>query len=398
MSMLILPISIIILETLGESYMIKQKLFVYVAFILLLTQQSVYSQKQNAKTGCVWMWGKTFNSQPMDSIINNLKYNYVKEVYLLVKGERGTLTDSSNLHDFIAKAHANDIKVHFWYIVARDGKFLTKHPESCVYHCPNPALGFTAPYPDTLSEIHFTDINFFYPGYKEYMLKNMHYLITNFDCDGIHLDNIRYTDIFLSFDDYSLRNAESLGCNTKRLLELCNKDYDYYIAKGGLVKLYSCGDKDVVAWVNMRKNIIYDYVKSTKDLIETIKPGLPLTAAFLPEGADDPDLGDVYFAQNYAQNAPLLSMISPMSYFKDCGHPISWLKTITENAIKLVGPNCKIFNGIQTYNGVTTEQIEEEINCSLEGGAVGIIAFKYDSILPDDWKVIKKAFREMQGF
>ncbi len=372
----------------------KKQLILFLLFFFL-SQQSMFSQKPDTKAGCVWMWGKTFNVQPMDTIVNTLKDNYVKEVYLLVKGERGTLTDSSNLHNFINKAHANDIKVHFWYIVARDGKFLSKHPESCVYHCPNPALGFTSPYPDTLSEIHFPDINFFYPGYKEYMLKNISYLLTNFDCDGIHLDNIRYTDIFLSFDDYSLQKAESMGCNTKRLLELCNKDYDYLIAKGGLVKLYSGGDKDVVAWVNMRKNIIYDYVKSTKELIEKIKPGFPLTAAFLPEGADDPDLGDVYFAQNYSQNAPLLDMISPMSYFKDCGHPISWLKAVTEEAIKLVGPKCKIFNGIQTYNGVTTEQIEEEIKCSLEGGSAGIIAFKYDSISADDWKVIKKAYKEM---
>jgi uncharacterized lipoprotein YddW (UPF0748 family) len=282
------------------------------------------------------------------------------------------------------------MKVHFWYIAGGDKKFLSAHPDAHLYHCPKPSIGFESSYPDSGE-----NVNWLYPGYKEYVLNNISYFLNNFDLDGIHLDVIRFTNLTYSFDKYSLEKAESLGINTKRILGFFNENYDLYVPKGGvinggLVKLYKEGDPDVTAWVNMRKNIIYDYIKSIKDLIRKEKSGLPLTAAFMPEAAIDPEMADVYYAQSYSLNSPLLDVIAPMAYFKSFDETPAWLKKIAEGAVKQVDPKCKIYNGIQTFDGVTPEQVKEQVLYSLEGGASGIVVFRYGTTSKEAWEIIKQ--------
>jgi uncharacterized lipoprotein YddW (UPF0748 family) len=116
-----------------------------------------------------------------------------------------------------------------------------------------------------------------------------------------------------------LQKADSLGCNTQRLLNFFVNDYNYYAYNEGFVQLYFNGDADVVKWVEMRKNIVYDFIHSIKELVEKEKPGIKLTAAFMPEGATDPQWGDAYYSQNYTLLSPLLDIIAPMAYFKDYG-------------------------------------------------------------------------------
>ncbi|MDP4196662.1 MAG: family 10 glycosylhydrolase [Bacteroidota bacterium] len=342
----------------------------------------------NVSTRGVWIYGSTLLKEKSDSIAAKLANNNVNAVYLLVKGTSGQKTPAANLTDFITAAHAKKIKVHLWIAIAQDDNFLASNPDAHVYHCPKPSLGYTSPYRDNGS-----GVNLLYPGYKQYVLDNIKYFLTNFDCDGIHLDYIRYSHLVYSFDKYQLHRADSLGCNTQRLIKLFNDNYDNYAAGDGFVNLYSSGDSDVVKWVNMRKNIIYDYIKSIKDLITQTKPNVELNAAFMPEGAIDPVYADVYYSQNYSLNSPLLSMISPMAYFKDYNKTTDWLTTVTEKAKQAVDPKCNITMGIQAYNGVTSAQISEQISNSLKAGAFGLIAFRYETITADQWPVIKEKFK-----
>ena len=367
---------------------------IWIAFVFTcLFCVSLLAQEQNSITSAVWISG-AFGEQPASTIVKSLSDNYIQEVYLLVKGGAGRMVDSTRLTEFITTAHAQNIKVCFWYIVGDDNKFLSSHPDAHLYHCPKPSIGFVSPYPDSGS-----NVNFLYPGFKEYVLDQVNYLLANFDCDGIHLDVIRYTNLTFSFDKYSLQKGKSLGIDTKRLLDFFVQDYDYYVPKGGVKKggfvdLYINGDKDVVGWVNMRKNIIYDYIKSIKDVIQKVKPEVPLTAAFMPEATLTPDIADVYYAQSYSLNSPLLDMIAPMAYFKAFDEPTSWLKSITEGALKQVGSECKIFAGVQSYDGTTPEELKEEILYALEGGASGIVIFRYATTTPEQWDAVKEIFKE----
>mgnify|MGYP003744613833 FL=1 len=369
-----------------------QFLFLVVAFAALFQ----YQLFANTPTRGFWMWGSSLTNSNITSIVNKLSDNYANEVYLLVKGTNGTKTDPTILTNFITQAHAKSIKVHLWYCVFQDNVYLISHPDARVYHCPNPAAGYNRPYRmDSESYV-----NPLYPGYKEYVLNNIGYFLNNFDCDGIHLDYIRYGHLVYSFDSYSLKKAADLGCDTTRLLSFFNTSLNYqiYAVGSGFVNLYSQKDSDVVKWVNMRKDAISDYISAIRDTIEKVKPGIKLTAAFMPEGVGNPNSSDVHYAQNYTLHSTWLDMIAPMSYFKSYDQPTSWLQSITSNAIDRVVSTCKITAGLQAFGGVTATELDEQIVYALEGGSHGVLIFKYEDITDNNkWNVIKNRFQSLSA-
>jgi len=350
------------------------------------TLSSLYQVEISQRPIAVWMWGSVLSNEDIQTIVNKLVENKVKKTYLLVKGTAGTRTPADKLTDFITKAHAEGIEVHLWFMINEDGVYMAANPNAGIYHCPKPSVS-TDPYP-----MNDNSVNLLYPGYKEYVLDHIAYFLTNFDCDGIHLDAIRFGHFVYSFDQYSLQRAVSLGCNTTRLLSFFDTEPNYttYATNNGFVNLYINEDQDVVKWVNMRKDVILDYIEAVKETIEQLKPGLKLSAAFMPEGATDPKYADVFYAQNYALHSTVLDMISPMAYFKAYGKPTSWLQTITQGAKNLVDPQCEIYSGVQGYDGVTASQMNEQIQYSFSGGAQGIIVFRYGTITEDSWEIIKE--------
>jgi uncharacterized lipoprotein YddW (UPF0748 family) len=367
----------------------KLTAFILLAFICIF--QSLNCTGEWSPVRGVWIWGQTFTSSNIQSIINKLNENSVNEIYLLVKGTGGTKTDATKLTNIISSAHAKSIKVHLWYIVFQDDVYVNTNPDAHVYHCPKPDVD-VRPYRMSTSAV-----NPFYPGYKKYVLNNIGYFLNNFDCDGIHLDNIRYDHLVYSFDIYSLQKAASLGCDTTRLLGFFNTTpgYTANVQNNGFINAYSNNDADVVTWVNMRKNAVAEYISAIRDTIEKVKPGIKLTAAYMPEGAYNSNISDVHYGQNYAQHSTLLDMISPMAYFKSYGQKTSWLKSVTQSAINRVDPKCKISAGVQAFDGVTATELEEQISYSMEGGSHGVLIFRYGTITTDSWDVVKSKFEEL---
>ncbi|MEW6508558.1 MAG: family 10 glycosylhydrolase [Bacteroidota bacterium] len=375
----------------------RTKINRYLLLVLLLFSFfQVHIYAQSTTTRGVWLWGRTLDSESSKTVVNKLKDNYINKVYLLVKGTAGIKISPAILKQFITDAHAEGMEVHLWYIVSEDSTYISANPDAVVYLAPKPGTN-NKPYPRTGKVV-----NLLYPGYKDYVMDNIRYYLENFDCDGIHLDEMRYYNLVHSFDQYHLARADSLGINTQRLLNFFNENYDYYAPKGGVVddggfvNLYKSGDEDVTGWVNMRNNIVYDYFKSVKDLIQLVKPGIPLTAAFMAEASVTPEAADVYYAQNYSLHSPLIDEIMPMAYFLEYDEPTTWVKEVTEGAIKQVEPKYKISIGIQTYDGVTPEQVKEQIDYSWDGGSPGIVIFRYCSTTPEHWKVVKEMFKKMK--
>jgi uncharacterized lipoprotein YddW (UPF0748 family) len=370
--------------------MYKRILPAVISFILLFSMFSTQASAgtPTVKTRGVWMWGSTLGSADSKTIVDKLTANYVNKVFLLVKGSAGTKTSSAALTDFVTAAHKAGVEVHFWYIVGDDDLYLTSHADAHIYHCPKPGTNLN-PYKNT-----DTKVNLLYPGYKQYVLDNIKYFLQNYACDGIHLDVIRYTHLVYSFDTYQLAKAQSMGCDTARILNLFRNDYAN-MTGSGFQSLYTSGDPDVVKWITMRKNIIYDYINSVKDLISQVKPGIELSAAFMPEGAYDTDLADIYYAQNYAQNSPVLDEISPMAYFNSYGESPSWLKKVATSAISHVSNNCKISMGYQTFDNVTADQVKYQVQYALEGGAFGAVNFRYETTTDSQWVYIKDFYKKL---
>lgn len=358
----------------------------FVFFSLLFSGCNPEKTDTIGVTQGVWMWGSAISDEDVQSVVNKLVQSNIHHVYFLVKGTNGKKNTADKLTEFIEAAHDKKIKVHFWYIINEDNAYIAANPQASVYHCPNPSVN-TKPYPMDNNKV-----NLLYPPYKEYVLDNIRYFLTNFSCDGVHLDYIRYSHFVYSFDPYSLQKATSLGCNTTRLLGFFDTEPNYtnLVTNNGFVNLYIDKDPDVVTWVEMRKEVISDYIEAIRSTMEQIKPGLPLSAAFMPEGATDPTYSDVFYAQNYKLHSTILDMISPMAYFKSFEKSTDWLQTITERAKALVDPHCQIYSGVQAFDDVTSDQLKEQIQYSFDGGADGIIVFRYGTITADKWMAVKE--------
>ncbi|MEW6508557.1 MAG: T9SS type A sorting domain-containing protein [Bacteroidota bacterium] len=360
-------------------------------FILLITvwlQSNLLAQNIVTKTRGVWLWGSTLSQQGSSTVVNKLKDNYVNKVYLLVKGTAGTKISESLLNQFITDAHAKGIEVHLWYIISEDGAYISANPDAVVYFSPKPGTN-NNPYRRT-----GTVVNLLYPGYKDYVMNNIGYYLKNFNCDGIHLDETRYYHLRHSFDQHHLKKANSLGIDTARVLNLFRNDYDN-IATTGFIDLYASGDSDVVKWVNMRKDVIYDYTKSVKDSIQKIKPGIKLSSAFMAEASYHPNTADVHYSQNYSLHSPLLDEIIPMAYYSLYGKTTLWVKEVTAGAVSRVSSNCKISTGYQTFDPTTSKEVKEQIQYALEGGTFGLVNFRYGSTSDAEWAVIKEEYKKI---
>jgi uncharacterized lipoprotein YddW (UPF0748 family) len=372
------------------------RLAIVMLFSLLIIFPTKAQQNNVSKSRAVWMWGSTISSGNHQTIVNKLSDNHVNEVFLLVKGIAGTRTPAETLRNFINLVHDKNIKIHLWLVIGQDEVFYYSNRNSSVYHNPNPKL-VVASNPETqkyMNPYSMNDerINFLYPGYKEYVLDHIKYFLNNFNCDGIHLDYIRYAHLVYSFDQQHLERAASIGCDTAKILNMFRDNYAYYATNSGWISVYKTGDPDVVKWVEMRSQIVYEYIEAIKDTIEKYKPYVELTASFMPEGATGPSDAEPHYSQNYALNSPLLSRIFPMAYFLSYGNSPSWTQTVTTRAINLVSQNCKIVTGVQAFNGVTPDQMSSQINLCLQAGSHGIVIFKYEDITEAQWAVIKPLF------
>ena len=352
-------------------------------FLFILSQANISATPDKVKG--IYLYSSTLSTQGVDSVVNRLEDNSIEQVYLLVKGTSGTMIDSTLLADFITAAHTKGIEVHLWYGISQDAVFMGLYPDAVIYHCPKPGTS-NDPYPMTNDAN--GRLNFLYPGYKQYVLDKIAYLLNNFNCDGIHLDNIRYHHLVYSFDQYHLKLADSLGVDTARVLNLFRNDYAN-MTGAGWINMYATGDTDAVKWVDMRKNVIYDFISSIKEEIEQLKPSIELSASFTPELNDD---AMVHYSQDYTLNSPLLDRIMPTALIVDYGQSPSWVKTVTEGAIALVDPNCKITTGYQISSGVSTSQLSDEITNAMNGGAHGVVGYRFGNISNDQWAIIQNLY------
>jgi len=261
---------------------------------------------------CIRMSASTDLIGDNQAVVDKLAANYVNEVQIWIKSSAGT-KNTGNLNDFIPKAHAAGVKVVLIYTVNQDDSYMSTHPGAHIYHSPGPAGpgDKTRPYAMTT-----TYVNLLYPGYKEFVANDIASLVTAYDVDGICLENLRYTHLVYSFDTYSLQRAAALGCDTTHLLSYFSPaNYATYItanASAAYIDLYATTpDPDVVTWVNMRKGVLSEYITAIRAAIESIKPGIQLSALYSEEPALNVQGPVVHYGQDYALHSTLLDVISP---------------------------------------------------------------------------------------
>ena len=164
-----------------------------------------------------------------------------------------------------------------------------------------------------------------HPKVNSYLLTVFNDLIQNYDLDGLHLDYVRFHD-----SDYG-QNPIALYNFQKEI---------------GVSDLISFNASQSSQWNDYRRKAVTDLVRETKNLIQSVKPNISLTAAVKPNLYQARERffqeWDVWLAAGYLDKAIV------MNYTKD-------LKDFAAN-IDIMYDNLpskyrkKIVMGIATYN------------------------------------------------
>jgi len=172
-------------------------------------------------------------------------------------------------------------------------------------------------------------------AYKETLLSFISNITTNYSISGIHLDYIRYS---------------GSGSNAA------------YLNSGGT-------------------GAITSFVANVTSTVKSIKPKFAVSAALMPEGAENAK----YYGQDYSQLSQYLDFLVPMIYKGNYKQDTSW---IGEKVSYIVAnSNGKpVVAGLQTYESdndttpIPASELQNDINTAISNGASGYALFRYGLI------------------
>lgn len=337
----------------------------------------------------VWLWGSSVYDLGTDGakiITDQLKQYGFTDIFLLVKGTNGTVAYNSKialqlahpdrdiLKEVIDQAHQKGIKVHAWFILNTDTTWAKAHPEDRMVHItkgPN-----TSGYISPLSS-----------AYRSYVESLVREVVQNYDVDGIQMDGARYTHIAYGFNEnYEIPQAEKLGINVDRVKDLINQTY--YTAKDGksIFEAYDNGDKDVVGWVNLRKNAYESFTNEIKNIVKSTNPELRFSDALMPEGAynsnflvaqnDSKTFAEVHYGVDYNDLSKIYDFVAPMLYCNDYGKSPQWTGVLYKNTADIFGKD-RVVAGLQAYSPATSSSLADSVNYIAESGGNSLSLFRF---------------------
>lgn len=328
----------------------------------------------------VWLWGATVRELGPDGaavIAEQLADFGFDDVFLLVKGTAGTVgyasevavTNSSHqgtefdvLQAMITEGHKRGLKIHAWYVVNSDAAFLAAYPDEGMFHYRRGLDG------ERVSPISIS--------YRRYLQDLIAEVVKNYDIDGIHLDYVRYPHAVFGFSDTELSLAGEYGIDVEYIKQLIEATFYDPADNVTIFQALQNGDPEVIKWVEYRSKIITDLAQELKDVVAEAGADLVYSAALMPEGATDEVFAAIHYGQLYEPFGDIFDLVIPMAYWKDFGQEPSWVGTVTENTVRLVG-NSKTYAGLQAYSILGSRSLEVAHQSALQNGADGIVLFRY---------------------
>ena len=348
-------------------------------------------ETKDTKTKGVWLWGSTVYNQGANgakTVTDQMKQYGFTDIFLLVKGTSGAVgydsktalkvahTDRDVLHEVIDEAHKKGIKVHAWFCIDCDAAWAAVHPEDMMVHItkgPDPSKNRISP----LS-----------PAYREYTENLIREVVQNYDIDGIQLDYIRYPHIAYGFNEnYEIAKAKDAGINVDNVRDVINQTYYNTDSDGkAIFESYDRGDKDVVGWVNLRRNAVDSFAGEIKDIVKSVRPKIKYSASLMPEGAydatflvaqnDSKTFAEVHYGQDYSDAAKIYDFVVPMLYWNDYGKSPQWADALYKNTVNIFGRN-RVIAGLQAYSPTKSADLCDTVNYIRESSGEGIALFRY---------------------
>jgi len=311
-------------------------------------------------------WINPSNFTISNASIDNLTNRGVTDLYVLVKGEAGSINTTA-LKNVISYASSN-VRVHAWLMCARDNSYLKSNPTHAVYHFrvgyKNNAHSSSSSYYDSRNG--FVDLrNTSYQKYFNSIVDDMEAIE---GLDGIHLDTIRYGGDYYDWHT-NLKKALGKSAYNTMAKAMCGQhgytyaaDSDGYYAFTGtttaddssLSTLVNANGEAAQKYIAYRTETVTNFVKSVR---ENLGSDMILTAACMPEPAISL-YGKATYGQDFASMAPYVDYVQIMSYFGDYyflnnnTYDTSWPANLCKNIAK---DGCNVVAGIQGYAFVNTD-------------------------------------------
>ncbi len=305
-------------------------------------------------------WINPSNFTISNANIDNLTNLGVTDIYVLVKGEAGSINTTA-LKNVISYA-SSKVRVHAWVMCARDNAYLKSHPTHAVYHFrvgyKNNAHSSSSSYYDSRNG--FVDLR--NTSYQKYFNGIVDDLEAIDGLDGIHLDTIRYGG---DYYDWSTNLKNALGKSNYNTMAKTMCDHHgytyaadsngYYVFTGtktaddsSMRTLINANGAVAKAYREYRMATVTNFVKSVR---ENLSSDMILTAACMPEPALSL-YGKATYGQDFASMAPYVDYVQIMSYFGDYyfinnnTYDTSWPANICKRIAK---EGCNVVAGIQGY-------------------------------------------------
>ncbi|MDH7568086.1 MAG: family 10 glycosylhydrolase [Armatimonadota bacterium] len=365
-------------------------------------QRGADAEAKGREVRGVWIWGQSVSAEGAEATAERLAAHGVNAALLLVKGVSGRVAypsrlapraypDGDLLRDFLAACQRRHIQTHAWFIFNTDNAYGRAHPSEVMYSAGRSGAwdeGYSpiAPKGDSVGICPASE------GYRAYFKELVGEVLQGYPVDGIHLDCIRYPHITYCFCPRHQEKARKRGIKLERVrqalyrtLAAPDRDRTYYFRR------YAAGDPDITAWVRMRDEEIAQMVREVRDLVRAKGPNVRLSAAFMPEGAeDDPTTALCHYAQNYETSGALLDFVIPMSYHVSYGQSAAWPAQLAEKAARRAG--VPAYAGIQAFPskaGVDAAAAAQEAVAAVrQQGVPGFFCFRYGTLPAAAWKSV----------
>lgn len=316
---------------------------------------------------------------------NNLTYNQWDSVFADIAsiGIRGVLLQSSseNIRKILPLAQKNDIQVHIWMWAMNRGD---APPE---YMSVN-ALGKSLAEKEAYVE-YYKFMCPALPEVKEFIDNKVKNLERIDGIDGIHLDYIRYVDVFLPrglLPKYNLIQDDILP----------EFDYGYhpYIldkfkTKFGFSPIEIPNYAHDSLWQQFRMDQVTYIVNDLAWQFNSKE--IKLTAAVFP----DPEMSRNMVRQDWG--AWNLDYYFPMIYNGFYLEGIDWIEERVRVS-KKYHPHQPVFCGLYLPDSPSKKQLQESIKVAFRGGASGISFFNYWSLKDFQKEAIKSITCDMELF
>ena len=348
----------------------------FIAFLCTTSLKASILPK--VESNCLWVKAESIlDTSSIDSILNFSTSHNINKLFFQVRSRGDALYNSSlvprheNLDSLfdpldyvINKAKNTNIEIHAWFntYILWSSKYKPRDLNHFYYKCDDcfeVDLNGKSDKSIELNQFHSSNWEGIYlspmhPDVNNHLFNVLNELIYTYDIDGIHLDYIRYQDMFYGYNEFGLIEFENIysinPIDLKRgiISERYGYSQDYV-------------DSIKYEWQKFRINKINEFVRSIKYLIINNSLDIELSAAVKPDLLE----AKYRWYQDWSAwiNEDLVDFCVIMNYNTDL-NKYNAINTIISNQIKNKN---KINIGLSAFNQSSNSISNKIIISRLDG-------------------------------